>query len=133
MTRQVQRDDSYCRQAIPPASSAMMSVFSDTPWRLASATSAACNSTGSLTRNWPECSGMGTERCGVIKARHLAFEVAVDAAKLEGVAPVGVCDVRDANGVAVDDDAEAFAFAEGDGFHTQHGTGCGTDLSRVGA
>ena len=41
-------------QLRPPASTATMSVFSDTPWRSASAASAACNPVGSRTRNWPE-------------------------------------------------------------------------------
>lgn len=41
-------------QLTPPASSATTSVFNDTPWRAASATSSAWRSVGSLTRNWPE-------------------------------------------------------------------------------
>ena len=54
-------------QPIPPASSATMSVFSDTPWRLASAARAACRSVGSRART-RAASGIAKLCCDATRA-----------------------------------------------------------------
>lgn|ERR1700752_835685 len=91
-----QRSTGYgLRHPIPPASSAIISVFSETPWRSASAASAACRSRGSRTRNCPEWSGMAPVQVAACAA-HLAL-----AAGPKRLACGGGVGVRVADGPAV--------------------------------
>ena len=59
----------------------------------------------------------------VVQARQFAFEVAADAAELDGVGAVLVNDVREADGLAVDQNVDARSVREGDFVHAALMTG----------